>query len=246
MPGSICRMESGAFGGSPAEPDIPEAVLPTGTSIPIESQPAQPVWADTPEALPPTETPRPTESYPPQPIWYSPVITSSPAHIPSSSNSFPASGSAHTRLQVTTGWAQSSGLYWIDFGSGKPRCLYTTAGTHHPTGLFRILFLQRAVRQPLADDDAANQTVISQADLILNPNAVSYCTAYVSWEGDEIAAFAARTDGVWSTYLWRPDGSLPIRVGPALNGADHPPGRRTESNLPILNDYRYPTTADCK
>ena len=209
------------FWGQPLEPEIPEALLPTGTSVPIESQPSQSVWADTPEALPPTETPRPTESYPPQPTWHSPVITI-PLSIPAGGGVRTGEWLSATRLQVTTEAYQSSGFYWIDLGTGEPlittpRQVPATQQAYSASSLYSL-----QCGSPLQMIDAANQTVISQTDLILNPNAMSYCTAYVSWDGGEIAAFAARTNGVWSTYLWLPDGSLPIRVGSALNGARPP------------------------
>jgi hypothetical protein len=209
------------FWGQPVEPDIPEALLPIGTPIPTESYPTQRVWTDTPEAQLPTETPRPTESYPPQAIWYSSVLTV-PLPIPPVEAIISGEWFSNTRLQIETGWAQSSGLYWIDFGSGKPvvstlQPVPTTQQAYSASFLYSV---QCGI--PLQMINVANQTVISQANLILNPNAMSYCTAYVSWAGDEIAAFAARTDGEWSTYLWQPDGSEPFRVGPALNGAEPP------------------------
>ncbi len=96
--------------------------------------------------------------------------------------------------------------------------------------------------------DAANQTVISQ----INPapefqrNVISQLLpdAQLGWR--RIAAFAARTNGVWSTYLWLPDGSLPIRVGPALNGARPPTWSPEGEQLAFVtpHDHNHSPTND--
>ena len=222
------------FWEQPREPDIPEALLPAGTPIPIESYPPVPFWADTPEALPPTETPRPTQSYPPQPIWFSPVITV-PLPIPSSQVILGGEWLSATRLQVTIQSPPSGSLYWIDLGAGDP--LVSTAQpvsagqqAYSASHLYSV-----QCGNPLQMLEAASQTVISQADLAFDPNAMTNCSSYVSWSGDEVAAFAARSEGAWSTYLWRPDGSAPFRVGPALIGSRPPAWSPEGDQLAFVN-----------
>ena len=222
------------FWGQPLEPEIPEALLPTGTSVPIESQPSQSVWADTPEALPPTETPRPTESYPPQPTWHSPVITI-PLSIPAGGGVRTGEWLSATRLQVTTEAYQSSGFYWIDLGTGEPlittpRQVPATQQAYSASSLYSV-----QCGSPVQMLEAASQTVVSQADLAFDPNAVTNCSSYVSWSGDEVVAFAARSEGAWSTYLWRPDGSAPFRVGPALIGSRPPAWSPEGDQLAFVN-----------
>jgi len=209
------------LGEQPREPDMPEALPPSDLPTPTESYPAQPIWADTPEAPPPTETPRPTQIPPPQATWHSPVIT---IPLPISPADKIQSGTwlSPSRLEITTMEAHANGYYWIDFGAGDPyistpRPAYGSQQSHSASSLYSI-----QCGSPLQMMAVAGQTVISQADLILNPNAVSSCTAFVSWDGDAIASFAARAGEVWSTYLWLPDGSPPFSVGPALNGARPP------------------------
>jgi len=194
----------------------------------------QPLEPDIPEALPPTATPRPTQSAPPQPVWYSPVITV-PLPIPRTETIYASEWLSEGRLQVKTHSFQSSGLYWIDLGEGDPyistpRPAPASQQAYSSSSLYSV-----KCGNPLQIINVANQTVISQADLILNPNAVSYCTAYVSWAGGEIATLAARAAGEWGTYLWLSDGSPPIRVGPALNGARPPCWSPDGEQLAFIN-----------
>jgi hypothetical protein len=208
------------FWEQPNEPEIPEALPPNGMPIPTESRPAQSIW-NTPKALPPTETPRPTRIPPPVPTRHNPGITV-PLPIPAGGNIQTGEWLSATRLQVTIEAYQSSGFYWIDLGTGEPRIttprqVPATQQDYSASSLYSV-----QCGNPLQMMDAASQTVICQADLILNPNAMTSCTTFVGWAGDEMAAFAARDEGVWSTYLWLPDGSPPTRVGPALNGARPP------------------------
>ncbi|HSQ17502.1 MAG TPA: hypothetical protein VLM83_07395, partial [Anaerolineales bacterium] len=79
-----------------------------------------------------------------------------------------------------------------------------------------------------------------QANLAFDPNAMTNCSSYVSWSGDEVAAFAARSEGAWSTYLWRPDGSAPFKVGPALIGSRPPAWSPEGDQLAFVN---YTTSA---
>lgn len=159
---------------------------------------------------------------PPSPIWYSPVIT---AALPISPTNSIVTGQwlSTTRLQlVTHGFgADSAGLFWADMDPiSQP--VITSLPDSYTRSYSATAQYSVQCGSPLQLMDVVTQTVISQAELALSMHASTSCSRYVSWAGDDVAAFSAASDGQWHTYLWRTDGSAPFRVGAAVKQAKAP------------------------
>ncbi len=161
-------------------------------------------------------TPAPTKAIP-QPVWYSPVIT-----IPLSSSKVGAilAGKwvSPTRLSVETLGIKAGGSFWVDLDANSPTVsrqmgTFTSGMSYSATSKYAVL-----CGNPMQLVEAATHELISQADLVLAPGNNAACEYYVSWAGDETAAFTARdAGGELSVFLWQVDGSLPLRIGQAAD-----------------------------
>lgn len=175
-----------------------------------------------------------------EPVWYSPVIT---VALPISLTESIVTGEwiSSTRLYFETQSARSSGSFWADLDMGIPVVsILQPADSPHLAYSASSLYSVQCGR-PLQMIDVANQTVISQANIILNPNAPAACDFYVSWAGNQLAAFTGCVDGNWGTYLWRPDGSMPFRIGSGLVGARAPVWSPNFQQVAFLNFSDGPT-----